>query len=328
MRPLNALEIRFINETQGGFPLCERPFARVAARLGVSEVGLIAMVERLLVEGLLSRFGPLYDAERLGGGLTLAALAVPEDRFDEVAERVNALPEVAHNYRREHPLNMWFVVACDRPAGVAEVLGRIRQETGLEVYDLPKRRTFYLGLMLALSADGSVATVPAPESVAAAPGPLSAEDRRLVAATQAGLPLEPRPWAAVGGPLGMDGAEVMARLGHMLNRGQIRRIGAVPNHYRVGLRANGMTVWDVPDEQVSALGGRIGRLGFVSHCYERPRQGAIWPYNLFAMVHGEDRDQVRAKTRQIAGALGGHCRRHEVLFSSAILKKTGLRLAA
>jgi DNA-binding Lrp family transcriptional regulator len=114
----------------------------------------------------------------------------------------------------------------------------------------------------------------------------------------------------------------------MLACGIIRRIGAVPNHYRLGLTANGMTVWDVDDNKIIELGNKIGQLDFVSHCYQRPRRLPMWRYNLFAMVHGANKDEVNEKTKQIKSLLGSDCSAHETLFSSAILKKTGLRLAA
>jgi DNA-binding Lrp family transcriptional regulator len=121
---------------------------------------------------------------------------------------------------------------------------------------------------------------------------------------------------------------VLARLQGMLASGVIRRVGAVPNHYRLGLRGNGMSVWDVPDERAEELGRAIGALDCVSHCYLRPRHAGIWPYNLFAMLHGADRQVVEVKARRIAHLLGRQCRGHDILFSSAVLKKTGLRLAA
>jgi len=153
-------------------------------------------------------------------------------------------------------------------------------------------------------------------------------DRRIVAATQAGLPLVPRPYRALGEELGLAPEEVMARMRRMLETGVIRRLGAVPNHYALGLVANGMSVWDVADEKAALLGPRVGALDFVSHCYLRPRRLPIWPYNLFAMVHGESRAEVADKVAQIAALLGPAARAHEVLVSSRILKKTGLRIAA
>ncbi len=143
---IDAVDRRVINAFQGGFPVSPRPYAEAADKLGLEEDELISRLERLLDEGVLSRFGPMYHAERMGGGLTLAAMAVPEDRFDAVAAQVNAHPEVAHNYARDHALNMWFVVATERPEGIGETLDAIAAETGLEVLDMPKLREFFVGL--------------------------------------------------------------------------------------------------------------------------------------------------------------------------------------
>lgn len=154
----------------------------------------------------------------------------------------------------------------------------------------------------------------------------SALDRAIVVATQAGLPLVPRPWDEVAKQVGATPAQVMDRVNHMLRSGAIRRIGAVPNHYAIGYRANGMSVWDIDDSQVDALGQQIAQSGLVSHCYLRSRALPHWPYNLFAMVHGRDRMEVENKLRQILTLVGAAARAHEVLYSSRILKKTGLRL--
>ena len=156
---------------------------------------------------------------------------------------------------------------------------------------------------------------------------LSEFDRRLVAATQGGLPLVPRPFEAVGAMLGVDGAVVRERLAGMLAEGLIRRIGAVPNHYRLGFTANGMTVWDVADARDDAFGETIARLPGVSHCYRRPRRLPQWRYNLFVMLHGRSRDEVQQQADDIRRLLGDACRGSDILYSSAILKKAGLRLA-
>ncbi len=158
------------------------------------------------------------------------------------------------------------------------------------------------------------------------PVAIDATDRRIIRATQAGLPLTPRPYHDLAERLGLPPEEVMARLRAMLDSGVIRRIGVVPNHYRLGYRANGMTVWDVPDEVVDEVGARIGALPVVSHCYQRPRQGRQWPYNLFAMVHGRSRAEVEREAERIAVLLGPHDRGHAILYSTRILKKTGLRI--
>jgi DNA-binding Lrp family transcriptional regulator len=146
---LDETDRRIINALQGGFPVSERPFAEAAAPLGISEDELIRRVDRLVTTGVLSRFGPLYNAERLGGAVTLAAMSVPEADFERITALVNAHPEVAHNYARQHQLNMWFVVAADRSERIAEVLALIEAETELPVLDMPKMQEFFIGLRLA-----------------------------------------------------------------------------------------------------------------------------------------------------------------------------------
>ncbi len=153
-------------------------------------------------------------------------------------------------------------------------------------------------------------------------------DRRIIAATQAGLPLVPEPYRTIADDLGLDAPTVMTRLKRMVDLGVIRRIGLVPNHYALGVTANGMSVWNIVEHEVSHAGGMIGALDFVSHCYHRPRRLPDWPYNLFAMVHGRDRAEVENKVSIIATLLGSAQRSHEVLYSTRILKKTGLRIAA
>jgi len=153
-------------------------------------------------------------------------------------------------------------------------------------------------------------------------------DRRLIVATQAGLPLESEPYRVIARQLGLDESDVIGRLQRLLDSGAIRRIGAIPNHYALGFTANGMSVWDVADDAVADIGAKVGALDFVTHCYERPRHLPLWPYNLFAMVHGRTRDEVRGKVEEIAGLIGAAARAHDVLFSTRILKKTGLRIAA
>ena len=391
---MDDLDRTVIDALQDGMTVCERPFAAAAEALGMEEAVLIERLRGLLADGVLTRFGPMYDAERLGGAVTLAAMRVPAERIDTVAADVNAFEEVAHNYEREHELNLWFVLATETPAAIAPVLEAIASQTGYPVYDMPKLEEYYIGLKLH-AGEGDPAKEPAlcrpaaanaevHESATSCPtsgrgassryvpagasspashlhastrprharrcdpragavrraevlttsgpasrrpaAPLDATDRAIVAATQAGLPLVPRPCHAIAAELGLDPAEVMRRLQRMLDTGAIRRIAAVPNHYTLGYRANGMSVWDVDDAEVAEAGRSIGALAFVSHCYLRPRHPPLWPYNLFAMVHGRSRTEVEAHVAGIAARLGGRQRAHDVLYSRRILKKTGLRL--
>ncbi|NJO15448.1 MAG: Lrp/AsnC family transcriptional regulator [Thioploca sp.] len=145
---MDAITRKIINQLQGDFPITEQPYAQVAERLGITETELLQQLTNLLDQGLLSRFGPLYHAERLGGGLTLAAMPVPENKFDQVAAQVNAFPEVAHNYARNHELNMWFILATEQPERIDEIIQEIEAQTGLPVYNMPKQAEYYLGLKL------------------------------------------------------------------------------------------------------------------------------------------------------------------------------------
>ncbi|MBC8269328.1 MAG: Lrp/AsnC family transcriptional regulator [Rhodospirillaceae bacterium] len=144
--PLDAIDRALINDYQGGFPLSAEPFAEVGASLGIEAEEVLARITRLLDEGTLSRFGPMYHAEKMGGGLTLAALEVPDDDYERIAEIVNEFDEVAHNYARDHDFNMWFVIATETPEGVAETISRIEAATGLVVYNMPKKEEFFIGL--------------------------------------------------------------------------------------------------------------------------------------------------------------------------------------
>jgi siroheme decarboxylase len=143
---MDALDRALINNLQGGFPLCDEPYREVASQLGTSEDELLRRLDVLLANGTLSRFGPMYHAERLGGGLTLAAMQIPPDDFVRVTAIVNAFPEVAHNYAREHALNMWFVLATETPQRIEQVIAAIEHDTGYKVFNLPKREEFFVGL--------------------------------------------------------------------------------------------------------------------------------------------------------------------------------------
>ena len=148
MTGMDAVDRQLINALHGGVPIEERPYESIGRALGLDEAEVIERLQRLLDDRILTRFGPLYDAAKLGGAFTLAALTAPADRFDEVAEIVNSFPEVAHNYEREHALNMWFVVGAERPERIAEVLSQIKDRTGLDVLNMPKEEEYFLELRL------------------------------------------------------------------------------------------------------------------------------------------------------------------------------------
>jgi DNA-binding Lrp family transcriptional regulator len=148
MPDLDAIDRAIIDTLQGDFPLCERPYAQAAERLGIGEADLLSRLERMLEDKVLTRFGPMFQIERMGGAFVLAALAVPEERYEEVVAQVNALPQVAHNYRREHLLNMWFVLATEKPDGIAGAITQIETDTGLKVHAFPKEKEYFVQMQL------------------------------------------------------------------------------------------------------------------------------------------------------------------------------------
>ena len=145
---MDEIDRKINNRLQDGFPVCESPYRMIATELGLTEAVLIERIQDLLATGILSRFGPMYHAEEMGGALTLAALNVPKQRFEQVASIINAMPEVAHNYARNHALNMWFVIATDKPPKLSEVIEEIEQKTGLAVINMPKIKEYFVGLKL------------------------------------------------------------------------------------------------------------------------------------------------------------------------------------
>lgn len=145
MSSMDDLDRQIVNTLQGGFPVCDDPFDVVASQLGITGEALRARIESLLEHKILTRFGPMFQIERMGGAFTLAAMRVPDADFDRVAALVNDFPEVAHNYRREHEFNMWFVLATASPGGIGDAITRIQACTGLPVYNMPKEREYFVG---------------------------------------------------------------------------------------------------------------------------------------------------------------------------------------
>ncbi|MFC6875158.1 siroheme decarboxylase subunit beta [Halobellus marinus] len=337
---LTELDRAVVNAFQGGFPVVERPFEPAAAELrergvDVSATELLERIRALDEAGTLSRFGALVNAEEIGGTATLVAMHAPEDRFEEVAETVNAHREVAHNYEREHPhLNMWFVVSVADDERVRDVLDEIEAETGQETYNLPKQQEFRVEAKFLLDgpiSDGDVdLSGLGPDVTPTDRQTLTPDERDLVVEIQGGLPITATPYADVAAAIDRDPAWVVETIKRFEREGKIRRVGVVPNHYALGYTENGMTVWDVPDDLVDEVGPAVASLPFVTHCYERPRHEGVWPYNFFAMTHGRSEGESDRRIEQVRETMAEYWDvgddDWDSLFSTAILKKTGIRL--
>ena len=337
---LARLDRAIINAFQGGFPVVERPFEPAAAALrdrgvDVTATELRERIARLDDEGTLSRFGALVNAEEIGGTATLVAMHAPEERFDEVAAAVNDRREVAHNYEREHPhLNVWFVVSVADEDRVAEVLDGIETETGQPTYNMPKQREFRVEAKFLVDGpipDGDVDLADlGPEVTPTDRRTLTPAERDLVVEIQGGLPITDTPYDDVAGAIDRETAWVVETIKRFEREGKVRRVGVVPNHYALGYTENGMTVWDVPDDRITEVGPAVASLPFVTHCYQRPRHEGVWPYNFFAMTHGRSEAESDRRIRQVEETMAEYWEVGEddwdSLFSTQILKKTGIRL--
>ncbi|MCX7897637.1 MAG: Lrp/AsnC family transcriptional regulator [Rhodocyclaceae bacterium] len=312
-----GLEFRLLNEFQRDFPLCRRPFAAIAARLGSDEETVLACLRALAAQGMISRVGAVF-APRTIGASTLAAMAVPRERLEEVAAIVSAKPGVNHNYEREHRFNLWFVAAAPDETALSALLDTLEKETGHAPIAMPLVEEFHIDLGFDLLHGGKRRDRPK----RCERRPMSATQRRLIAALQPGLPLVPEPFAQLAEETGMTEEALLWQLKQWLEEGSVKRFGVVVRHHELGFCANAMVVFDVPDETASEIGSRLAAERGVTLCYRRARCLPHWPYNLFCMVHGRTRAEVAPVIERLQ-RLAGHPA--EVLFSVRRFKQCGAR---
>lgn len=315
--PVQTLEFRLLNEFQRDFPLVSAPFAEIARRVGSDEATVLATLQRLQQEGAISRVGAVF-APRAVGASTLAALAVPPELLDAVAAQVSAHPGVNHNYEREHRYNLWFVATAADEEALAALLADIGATTGLPPIALPLLEEFHIDLGFDLVHGGKVQHA----ARRCERRPTSESDRRLIAALQPGLPLVARPFAALAQQTGSEESALVERLAAWLDDGCIKRFGVVVRHHELGYRANAMVVFDVPDEEVSAVGQRLAREAGVTLCYRRARCLPHWRHNLFCMVHGRSRAEVEPIIARLSAVAGHPC---QALFSLRRFKQCGAK---
>lgn len=329
---LSDLEFRLLNDWQRGFPLVSRPYAALAERLGCDEATVLGRLSGMKERGHVSRVGAVFRPHVLGYS-TLAAVACPTERLEEVARLIDAFPEVNHNYEREHTYNLWFVAAAPTRERVAEVLADIHRQSGLKPLDLPMVADYHIDLGFELSGKQPrrgphLDAAGSPVDVAALRDRLESADYAVAAALESGLELISRPYAPLAALCGMSEVAFVARLERLLNLSVIRRFGVVVRHRELGYTANAMVVWDIPDDCVAEVGRQLAAQEGVTLCYQRPRRLPDWPYNLFSMVHGRDRDSVLAQVDRIRKTLGLEAVRCQPLFSRRRFKQCGARYSS
>lgn len=314
-QPPQTLEFRLLNEFQRDFPLVPTPFADIARRLGSDEATVLITLQRLCKTGAISRIGAVFAPHSVGAS-TLAALAVPRERLDEVAAMVSAYPGVNHNYEREHAYNLWFVATAAEESGLAALLDEIEAATGCSPIALPLLEEFHIDLGFDLLHGDKVQH----SARRCEKRSTSVLDRQLIAALQPGLPLVTHPFAQLAMTIGVQETTLMARLTEWIEEGCIKRFGVVVRHHELGYRANAMVVFDVPDNLVSAVGQRLAREAGVTLCYRRQRDLPHWQHNLFCMVHGRSREEVEPVIERLCRIAGYPC---TALFSLRRFKQCG-----
>ena len=327
---IDGTDAALIDGYQSGFPVRERPFTVVSGELGIGERETLDRVVRLRESGVFRRFGPVLNPPVIGSS-TLAAVSVADERFDAVVERINSYPQVNHNYRRDHEWNVWFVVTAGSRERRDAILDEIERETGCAVLRLPMLTDYYIDLEFPVCNDDRFARESVAETDASATrisesarGDLTELEAELLLEIQDGFPLSLTPYRDTAAAIGAETADVLAAVERLLADGCIKRIGCVVNHVVTGFRNNCMVVWDVPDDQLDALGERVGELPYVTLCYHRPRRPEMdWSYNLFTMVHGREADAVDRVIDELATEQLPFD--HERLYSTETLKQTGAR---
>lgn len=325
---MEALTEKLLNDFQRGFPLTSRPFSRLARTLNTSTEKVLDKLRDLQASGAVSRVGAVFRPNTVGVS-TLAAMAIPAEKLDSIAAIVSAFPQVNHNYEREHRYNLWFVVTARNTNALSETLRQIHLESGYRALILPLIRDYHIDLGFPMKlgehtepplsgADEPVVTLDHLQNTARTG---HAED--LIALIQDGLPLVSRPYQQIAEQLGCTEQQVIDRLQEMIDAGVIKRLGVVVRHHRLGYRANAMVVWDVADNRVDQLGRQLGRQDRVTLCYQRPRHMPDWPYNLFCMVHGQNRDEVLSYIEQVVERLALGDVNYSVLFSRRCFKQRG-----
>lgn len=308
------------NAWQRNFPLCNRPYATLGKPSGLTEGEVLDYLQSLADRRILGRIGAAVRPNTIGAS-TLAAMAVPQESLNEVAEAINSIDGVNHNYEREHAFNLWFVVTAPDRGELSTRLRSIAVRFEYPLLDLPLERAYHIDLGFSLAGTANKRSGRAVSS----PVPVSSLDRAMLAALEGGLPLVAKPYKVLAGRLGISEADLLARLDDLIRKGVISRFGCILRHRVIGYRANAMAVWDVPDDRVDAIAERLAAEGAVTLCYRRARRKPDWPFNLFAMIHGRDRSTVRTQIKEAALASGLAGLPSAVLFSKRCYKQSVAR---
>jgi len=317
------IDRKLLNLIQGDFPLVSEPFAALGERIGISAEAVMDRISRLKEMHVIRQISAIFDSRNLGYSSSLVAMKFPKERIDEGAAIINKHPGVSHNYRRNHPYNLWFTIAV--PPG-RSLEGDIQRLAELARPDrtwlLPTLRLFKIGVNLDMSGEADITRKDnggyswkiAPQVVA-----LTEEETRAIRELQKNLPIVPRPYLVWADNMGVAEERLFEMARSFLERKQMRRFSAVLHHRDAGYVANAMGVWAVPEDQVEEMGLRMASFAAVSHCYHRPTY-PDWPYSIFTMIHAHDAAECRKVAAEISKETG--IEEYDLLFSTKEYKKT------
>jgi DNA-binding Lrp family transcriptional regulator len=323
---LDELDRRLLNLMQGSFPIAPRPYRHVAEQGSVSEQEVMQRVQRLLEQRIIRQVTPIFDTRALGYSSMLVAAKVDPEHPHRAAQVINQHPGVSHNYLRNHEFNLWFTIATepDSKLGLEGTLEALAREAGAEsVRQLPTLRLFKIRMDLEMEGDTQALSSSAEvaEPIELDPQPYDELDIAVIRALQGDMPVVAEPYAAAAAEIGLSQERFLDHLAGMQERGLLRRVAAILYHRRAGFSANGMGVWQVPEEQIFEIGCRMAAVRGISHCYQRPTY-EDWPYSVFTMAHGRSKEQCDAILDAIAEQTGIHER--ATLYSSTEFKKIRL----
>jgi siroheme decarboxylase len=324
--PLDELDRRLLNLMQGSFPIAARPYQHVAALAEVSEAETMSRLQRLLDKRIIRQVTPIFDTRALGYSSMLVAAKVDPEHPHRAAQVINEHPGVSHNYLRNHDFNLWFTIATepDSALGLEGTLEVLAREAGAEsVRQLPTLKLFKIRMDLEMEGDTQAlaSAAEAKEPIELDPQPYDELDITVIRALQGDMPVVAEPYAAAAAEVGLAQDAFLDHLAAMQERGLLRRVAAILYHRRAGFSANGMGVWQVPDEQIEQIGRRMASVRGISHCYQRPTYDD-WPYSVFTMAHGRSKEECDAVLDAIAEQTQIHER--ATLYSSTEFKKIRL----
>jgi len=325
--PLDDVDRKVLNLMQGSFPIATRPYARVAELGGLEQAEVMSRVSHLLEKRIIRQVTPIFDTRALGYSSMLVAAKVDPEHPHRAAHVINEHPGVSHNYLRNHEFNLWFTIATepDSKLGLEGTLEVLAREAGAEsVRQLPTLKLFKIRMDLEMEGDTKALSSAAEvkEPIELEPQPYDEFDIAVIRALQGDMPVIAEPYAPAAAVLGISQQRLLDHLAGMQERGLLRRVAAILYHRRAGFSANGMGVWNVPDEQIYDIGCRMASVRGISHCYQRPTY-EDWPYSVFTMAHGRSKEECDAVLDAIAEQTGIHER--ATLYSSTEFKKIRLQ---